>query len=217
MNKQEKITHIERFVREIHKDYDSGHDWWHLKRVRNMANYINRVEKLADPFMVEVAALLHDSADSKFSGTDRENGLTLIGKFLDEHGMSDIKPGILEIIKKVSFSSNYKADINDHLLMIIQDADRIDAIGAIGVARAFNYGGYRNNKIYDPSNETDGRQPNPGQDKNPSTIRHFYDKLLVLKDLMNTAIGKQIAEERHVFLETFLSHFYQEWNFPAVS
>lgn len=206
MNRNEQISSTEEFVRQNLKGYDSGHDWWHIVRVRKLASFINNMELLADPFIVDITALLHDTADSKFAGRDNEQSYLLIKDFLDSSGMSDIRDQVMNVIKKVSFSSNHKKENpDDPLLWVIQDADRLDAIGAIGIARAFNYGGFRNNPIYFPGEETE----NTGI----STIGHFYDKLLKLKEMMNTAAGHKIAEERHEILEKFLQQFYSEWYF----
>jgi uncharacterized protein len=139
----------------------------------------------------------------------------MIMEFLDKIGLTEIKEQVIEIIRNVSFSNkNPSGNLNDPVLLIIQDADRLDAIGAIGIARAFNYGGFRNNIIYDPDldlsrdvlkeNQTDGTS---------STISHFYEKLLVLKYRMNTLTAKRLAIERHDFLEIFLKQFYKEWEF----
>jgi uncharacterized protein len=161
---------------------------------------------IADPFILEITALLHDSADSKFSKGDSENDFTVIIEFLDKIGLTRYKERIVEIIRNVSFSNkNPTGNINDPLLLIIQDADRLDAIGAIGIARTFNYGGFRNNKIYIPGENI--------TINSPTSIGHFYDKLLKLKDMMNTSTGRSIAEERHLFLEIFLEQFYKEWKF----
>lgn len=205
----------EKFVRQNMKGYDSGHDWWHIERVRNMALFINKMEELADPFIVEITALLHDTADSKFSGGNNELGYSAINDFMVECGLSDIKEQVLTVIKNVSFSSKGKSgNPDDHLLWAIQDADRLDAIGAIGVARAFNYGGFRNNKIYNPEviniEEVSVGNQLAGT---ASTISHFYEKLLLLKCRMNTLTAKKLAAERHEFLEIFLRQFYNEWNF----
>ncbi len=202
MNKKDHIHQTEIFVKENLKDYDSGHDWWHIARVRNLSMFINSEENLADPFLVDITALLHDSADSKFKGAEIGKGYQVISEFLEKNGMSDINDRVLKVIRNISFSSRHKSEgSNDPLLWVIQDADRLDAIGAIGVARAFNYGGFRNNKIYDPEAGTS------------STISHFYDKLLLLKSMMNTIPGKRLAVERHEFLETYIKQFYKEWNF----
>jgi uncharacterized protein len=206
MERNEQISVTEEFVKQNLKGYDSGHDWWHIERVRKLALYINDAEELADPFIVEVTALLHDTADSKFAGDNIENGYSMIRDFMDKNGMSEIKDRVLNAIKNIPFSNNRKAGlIDDPLLLTVQDADRLDAIGAIGIARAFNYAGFRNNPIYFPGEESG----NTGR----STIGHFNDKLLKLKNLMNTCTGRKIAEERYEILEKFLEQFYSEWYF----
>jgi uncharacterized protein len=209
MNRNDQILKTEEFVKANLKGYDSGHDWWHIERVRKMAAIINEMETLADPFIVDITALLHDTADSKFAGGKEVNGYALIADFMEMNGMTEFKDRVIDVIKNVSFSSKNKTvNADDPLLHVIQDADRLDAIGAIGVARAFNYGGFRNNKIYDPAvTDTSG---NVGTS---STISHFYEKLLLLKSRMNTRTAKRLADERHEFLETFLKQFYKEWNF----
>ena len=215
MNRNEQISVTEEFVRQNLEGYDSGHDWWHIVRVRKLALFINEMESLADPFEVDIAALLHDKVDSKFAVRDTDEGYQLIRNFMDSCGMSDLQEKVLNAIKNVSFSSkNRKENPDDSLLWIIQDADRLDAIGAIGIARAFNYGGFRNNKIYDPNiiNTENGEKEFSKQGAT-STISHFYEKLLLLKSGMNTPTAKRLAEERHEFLELFLKQFYREWNF----
>ena len=206
MKREDQISATEEFVKLILKEYDSGHDWWHIERVRKLALYINEKEALADTFLVDITALLHDTADSKFAGVNSEQGYSMISDFMVINGMSDISNQVLTVIKKISFSRNSAQDNQmDPLLWVVQDADRLDALGAIGIARAFNYGGFRNNSIYIPGDESG----NHGK----STIGHFYDKLLKLKDLMHTPTGKILAEERHETLEKFLEQFYSEWNF----
>ena len=206
MNRNGQILRTEEFVKQNLKGYDSGHDWWHIERVRKLALYINEKEVLADPFLVNITAVLHDTADSKFAGGNSEQGYSMISDFMEKNGMSDIGKQVLDVIKKISFSRNSAQDsLMNPLLCVVQDADRLDAIGAIGIARAFNYGGFRNNPIYIP-----GEKP---EDTGKSTIGHFYGKLLKLKDLMNTSTGHKIAEERHEILEKFLEQFYSEWNF----
>jgi len=206
MKSNEQILKTEEFVRQNMKGYDSGHDWWHIERVRKLALYINEKEALADTFLVDITALLHDTADSKFAAGNSEQGYSMISDFMEKNGMSDISNQVLAVIKRISFSRNSAQDNQmDPLLWVVQDADRLDALGAIGIARAFNYGGFRNNSIYIPGDESG----NHGK----STIGHFYDKLLKLKDLMNTPTGKILAEERHETLEKFLEQFYSEWNF----
>jgi uncharacterized protein len=206
MNRDEIILLTEKFVRQRISGYDGGHDWWHIERVRRIAKFINEEETLADPFALEIAALLHDSADSKFTGNDFANAYAMIEDFMVKTGMNEIKNQIIEVIRNVSFSNkNPSGNLKDPVLLILQDADRLDAIGAIGIARAFNYGGFRNNVIYDPEVEH----------RTSSTISHFYDKLLVLKYRMNTLTAKRLAVERHEFLEVFLKQFYKEWEFQS--
>lgn len=204
MNRDEVIKMTEEFVRQNMTGYDSGHDWWHIERVRKLALFINEQEATADSFTLEITALLHDSVDSKFAGGDIEHGYTMIGEFMDKNELTEIKEQVIEVIRNVSFSNkNPSGNLADPVLLIIQDADRLDAIGAIGIARAFNYGGFRNNIIYNPDIEL----------RTSSTISHFYEKLLVLKYRMNTLTAKRLAVERHDFLEVFLKQFYKEWEF----
>jgi uncharacterized protein len=206
MNREKQIYLTEQFTKATVADYDSGHDWWHVTRVRKMALYINSREETADPFILEIASLLHDSADSKFSDDNTEKRYGDIQNFMSEAGMSEISVRVLEVIKNVSFSNrNASANLNDPVLLIVQDADRLDALGAIGIARAFNYGGFRNRPIHVPGTSNSLI--------NQSTIFHFYDKLLKLKDMMNTPTGRIIARERHDFLEIYLRQFYEEWDF----
>ena len=215
MDRNEQIILTEEFVKQNLKGYDSGHDWWHIVRVRKLAQFINEMEVLADHFTVEVTALLHDSADSKFAGENTEQGYLLISDFMDNCGLSEIKDQVIHVIRNVSFSNkNRSGDLNDPLLRIIQDADMLDAIGAIGIAIAFNYGGFRNNKIYNPDiiNSEETLQ-GYHQSGTSSTISHFYEKLLLLKYRMNTLTAKRLAEWRHEFLEVFLKQFYKELDF----
>lgn len=208
MNKEEVLKRTEEFVRQKIKGYDSGHDWWHIERVRNVAKFINEQEAIADQFTVEIAALLHDYVDSKFAGGNIENGFAEVGEFMVTNGMTKIKEQVVDVLRNVSFSNkNPSGNLTDPVLLIIQDADRLDAMGAIGIARAFNYGGFRNNIIYNPDIEI----------KSSSTISHFYEKLLLLKYRMNTLTAKNLAVEKHEFLEIFLKQFYKEWEFGSFS
>jgi uncharacterized protein len=204
MSREDVIKITEEFVRKKILSYDSGHDWWHIERVRKLALFINDQEGVADQFTVEIAALLHDYLDSKFLIENVESGYYELGEFLDTNGISGIKEQVLNVIKNVSFSNNNPTgNLNDPVLQVVQDADRLDAIGAIGIARAFTYGGFRNNIIYNPDMEN----------TSPSTINHFYEKLLLLKYRMNTLTAKKLAAERHEFMEEFLRTFYKEWEF----
>ena len=174
MIKKDQVLKTEDFVRQNIKKYDSGHDWWHIERVRKLALYINEKEALADPFTVDIAALLHDTADSKFAEGKMEEGYSLISDFMDECELSDIKDQVLNVIKNISFSNKKKTgNPDDPLLWVIQDADRLDAIGAIGIARAFNYGGFRNNSIYSRLLIEESRKIQANQ-----LSGHFYEKLL---------------------------------------
>lgn len=214
MNRAEIILKTETFVKSELKNAEGGHDWWHTNRVRNTALHLAKIEK-ADLLIVELAALLHDIADSKFNSGDEDAGLHKAAEFMkslnmDEKNISQI--GF--IIRNISFKSenipNEKKSIE---FKIVQDADRLDAIGAIGIARAFNYGGFKNRQIYDPD-----IKPNVNINKevykksNAPTINHFYEKLLLLKDLMNTETAKRIAEQRHIFTEKYLEEFFKEQN-----
>ena len=203
MKREDVIKVLENFVKHRAEDYDSGHDWWHIERVRKLAERINENEKLEDPFIVDVAALMHDTVDSKFYPENSDQGYQLVRELLIRTGLGEIEERIIHMIKNVSFSSRLKTDFQaDPLLQIIQDADKLDAMGAIGIARAFNYGGFRNNIIYSPYQ---------GENQK-STINHFYEKLLLLKSMMNTATGRDLANERHEFLEVYLKQFFKEWN-----
>ncbi len=207
MDRIDQISAAEEFVKQKISEYDSGHDWWHIERVRGLSKYINEKELfIADPFTLDIAVLLHDTVDSKFQKKDSDNGYNIIESFLDNTGLSGIKVQVVEAIKNVSFSNkNPSGNLNDPVFLIMQDADRLDALGAIGIARAFNYGGFRNNPIYLPAENLQGASK--------TTIGHFYDKLLRLKGLMNTQTGKQLAEERHRYLEMYLERFFKEWEF----
>jgi uncharacterized protein len=215
MSRNDQIKLTEEFVRQNLEGYDSGHDWWHIERVRKLALFINEMEQIADPFKVEITALLHDTADSKFSGENSEAGYASISDFMKNAGMSEIRDEVLNVLKNISFSNKNKTgDFKDPLLLVVQDADRLDAIGAIGIARAFNYGGFRNNRIYNPDViNTEASLNGYIHAGTSSTISHFYDKLLLLKYRMNTLTAKRLAEDRHDFLEVFLKQFYKEWDF----
>lgn len=200
------INKIEDFVKASIRDYDSGHDWYHIERVRNLSLTIAEEEKVESLFTVELAALLHDTGDSKFTKPGdcdaRESITELLINLGVEHGLIE---EVVKVNRCISFSSKEKQSEKSIVFKIVQDSDRLDAIGALGIARAFNYGGFRNNAIYIPEEISNGNSK--------STIGHFHDKLLRLKDLMNTPTGSRIAEGRHKFLETFLEQFYLEWNF----
>ena len=202
MNSSFEIKQIEDFVRKNLGMHDSGHDWWHLERVRNNAFQIMEAEGSGDPVIIEIAALLHDIGDSKFKNKKTDDTAELLHRFLTSLELDErVIEEVIFINRNLSYSKGKKPESMSVEFMIVQDADRLDAIGAIGIARAFNYGGFVNNPIFDPT----------GTDH--STVSHFYDKLLKLKDLMNTETGRKLADERHRFLELYLDQFYHEWEF----
>ena len=202
------------FVKQALTNAEGGHDWWHIYRVWNNAKLINQKEK-ANLFVVELGALLHDIADSKFHNGDETIGPKKASSFLKSLGLDDDNIIHIEnIIQNISFKGgHFKQKFKSIELDIIQDADRLDAIGAIGIARTFNYGGFKNREIYNP-NILPNLKMSKEEYKNCTapTINHFYEKLLLLKDRMNTPTAKQIAKERHLFMEEFLKQFYTEWN-----
>lgn len=200
------------FVQQTLKDAEGGHDWWHINRVWQNAKRITETES-ADGLIVELAALLHDIADAKFYNGDEEIGPKLAGEFLSS---LDVKEAVIhhvqQIIRHISFKSGFeKKEFHSLELDIVQDADRLDAIGAIGIARAFNYGGFKGRELYNPD-----VKPNLNMTKEEyknskaPTLNHFYEKLLLLKDKMNTTTGKKLAEQRHNFMLVYLEQFYSE-------
>jgi uncharacterized protein len=201
----EIIEQTKAFVREQLHGAESGHDASHALRVHKSACEIAKGGN-CNQLVVELAALLHDIADSKFHNGDEEKGSIIATNFLEKNGVSsaDIE-AIVFIINTISFHKGKAVKMTTELA-IVQDADRLDAIGAIGIARAFSYGGYMCRPFYDIS-----IQPNTQESKeHPNSINHFYEKLLLLKDLMNTETGKKIAEQRHAFLEQYLQQFWLE-------
>jgi len=202
------------FVKETLKNAEGGHDWWHIYRVWNNAKLINKTEK-ANIFIVELGALLHDIADSKFYKGDENIGPQKAREFLESLKIdNEIILHIEEIIKNISFKGgNFIQKFKSKELDIIQDADRLDAIGAIGIARTFNYGGFKNRELYNPEIPPNLKMSRDEyKNSTAPTINHFYEKLLLLKDKMNTRTGKQLASDRHLFMEQYLKQFYSEWN-----
>jgi len=201
------------FVKEQLQGAEGGHDWFHIERVYKNAMLIAADEQ-CDSTTVQLAALLHDIADSKFHGGDETIGPKTARTFLETIAVPfETIDHVIKIIENISFKGGKVArNFSSIELDIVQDADRIDAIGAIGIARAFNYGGFKNRALYDPN-----IAPNTTMTKeeyktnNAPTINHFYEKLLLLKDKMNTFSGKKIAQERHHYMEGFLAQFYAEW------
>ncbi len=189
----------------------TGHDWWHVERVTNLASRIAREEQ-ADIYVCELAALLHDVADYKIAG-DEATGLRRVGDWLEAHQVeADVSRLVLEIIAALSFAGGNQPPMRTLEGQVVQDADRLDAIGAIGIARAFAFGGSRGRALYDPEQPPSTYASKEAYHQSrSSTINHFYEKLLLLKDRMNTALARQLAEERHRYLETFLEEFLEEW------
>lgn len=202
------------FVKKTLDGAEAGHDWFHVERVWKISKKIQEIEG-GNLLVIELTALLHDIADPKFHNGDETLALRISKDFLVSENVSDdVLEQVLFIIKNISFKNRTELPENLPLeLQIVQDADRLDAIGAIGIARTFNFGGFKNNLMYHP-----GIQPNLNLTKeeykksNGTTINHFYEKLLLLKDLMNTKTAKKIASERHDFMLKFLEEFYKEWN-----
>ena len=208
------ITLTINFVKEKLEGAEAGHDWFHIERVWKLSKKIAEKEG-GNLEVIELSALLHDIADPKFHNGDETLALKISQNFLEEiHVEGELIEQVLFVIKNISFKNRAEASENPPLeLQILQDADRLDAIGAIGIARTFNFGGFKNNLMYHPE-----IKPNLGMNKeeykksNGTTINHFYEKLLLLKDLMNTETAKKIASERHGFMLQFLDEFYKEWN-----
>jgi len=213
MNNSELLANTIAFVKEQLKDAEGGHDWFHIERVYKNALSIAQ-DETCDLLVVQLGALLHDIADSKFHGGDETVGPELAKAFLKEQQVDNSTvEHVIKIIENISFKGgNFEQEFNSKELQIVQDADRLDAMGAIGIARTFNYGGFKNRPLYNPdiqpmvnmSKETYKNSDSP-------TLNHFYEKLLLLKDRMNTETAKQLAQQRHRFMENFLSQFYAEW------
>ncbi len=214
MDTKQQIELTKTFVKKTLENAEGGHDWFHILRVYNNAKGIAENEDV-DSFVVALGALLHDIADSKFHSGDETVGPKKAREFLFGINVdSAVIEHVVNIIENISFKGgNTVQKFKSPELDVIQDADRLDAIGAIGIARTFNYGGFKNRKIFDPS-----IQPNLNMSKEEykaskaPTINHFYEKLLLLKDRMNTKTGKRIATSRHKFMEQFLDQFYNEWD-----
>ena len=214
MNKQEIIQNTVEFVKYTLSDAEGGHDWWHIYRVWKSAKHIAQHEEV-DLFIVELGALLHDIADSKFHDGDEQIGPQKARVFLQSNHVDELVIDHIEkIISNISFKGGQLPQkFKSPELDVIQDADRLDAIGAIGIARTFNYGGHKGRSIYNPEikpnlNITKEEYKN----SDAPTLNHFYEKLLLLKDRMNTQTGKLMAEKRHDFMLAYLDQFYNEWD-----
>jgi uncharacterized protein len=210
MDRTKIINKVSEFVKAKQTGESSGHDWWHTYRVWQTAKKIGLKEK-ADLFVVELAAILHDLEDWKFSGNNEHNQAeTILNDLAVE---SEIINHVLVIIKNLSFKgAGVDSSMETIEGKVVQDADRLDALGAIGIARAFAYGGFKGREMYDPEVKSQ-KHESFEQYKNSkgTTLNHFYEKLFLLKDLMNTETAKQIAQERHKFMEEFVKCFLKEW------
>lgn len=202
------------FVKHTLQHAEGGHDWFHIERVYNNAKLIAKTENV-NLLVVELAALLHDIADSKFYDGDETIGPKMASEFLNSiHVNTATINHVVAIIENISFKGGHtKSSFSSIELDVVQDADRLDAIGAIGIARCFNYGGFKNRAIYDPNIAPNLKMTKEAYKASTApSINHFYEKLLLLKDKMNTQTGKTIAAQRHEFMELYLKQFYAEWN-----
>ena len=212
MNRDIVLSEAEAFARETLTGESSGHDWWHIARVRALARTIASAEH-ADSFICELAALLHDIADPKIAG-DWDTGLARVGDWLAAHGVPVAeRDHVLEIIATISFAGGNKPSPRTLEGRVVQDADRLDAIGAMGIARAFAYGGAHGRIFYDPAISPRATMTAEEYRSHLTpTINHFYEKLLLLKDRMNTDYARRLAEQRHQVMEAFLDEFFAEWD-----
>ncbi|QNM85397.1 HD domain-containing protein [Polaribacter pectinis] len=216
MNEEKVIENTILFVKEELKDAEGGHDWFHIERVFKNAILISREEDV-NVFVVSLAALLHDIADPKFYNGDETIGPKLATEFLEKQKVNkETILHVVNIINHISYKNSFDKNgekFTSKELEVVQDADRLDAIGAIGIARCFNYGGFKNRALYDPEILPNLNMTKEEYKKSSApTINHFYEKLLLLKDKMNTNSGKRIATDRHNYMEQFLNQFYNEWN-----
>jgi uncharacterized protein len=201
------------FVKKTLANAEAGHDWFHIERVFKAAQTINGQER-GDELVVAFAALLHDIADPKFNNGDEELGPNMAASFLESIAVDiEVIAHVKLIIQNMSFKNSFDgAGFTSKEMQIVQDADRLDAIGAIGIARAFTYGGFKNRVLYDPAIPPEEHLTKESyKNTTAPTINHFYEKLLLLKDMMNTEAGKAIATERQNFMLLYLEHFYKEW------
>jgi len=214
MEQQVIIAKTITFVKATLAEAEGGHDWWHIYRVWQNAKHITKREPGADVLVVELGALLHDIADSKFHGGDEAIGPQTARTFLETLALPEaVILSVENIVRHISFKGSLSGQLwTSPELAIVQDADRLDALGAIGIARTFNYGGHKGRALYDPTIPPNLHMTKEEyKNSNAPTLNHFYEKLLLLKDLMNTETGRQMAAERHAFMEHYLEQFYKEW------
>jgi len=214
MNVETVLENTKKYVKKTLHNAEGGHDWFHIERVYKNCLRLLETEP-GDRLIVLLGALLHDIADAKFHHGDETLGPKMAGSFLQsQHVNEEVIEAVINIINHISFKSSLGKgpQFTSPELSIVQDADRLDALGAIGIARCFNYGGFKNRVLYDPE-----IAPNLSMTKEAyknstaPTINHFYEKLLLLKDKMNTPTGKELARARHTFMETYLAQFFAEW------
>ena len=213
MNENKVIQEVKKYLKENFKGEATGHDWWHIFRVWKMAKEIAKREG-GDLFIIELAALLHDIADWKFHGGNTKASSEKAKILLNKYNINDkIIKHICHIVDNVSFKgAGVKNKIKTKEGMIVQDADRLDVIGAIGIARTFAYGGFRGRQIYDPEIKPKLHKTfREYRNAKSASINHFYEKLLFLKDRLNTKTAKEIVRKRHKFLEEYLKQFFKEW------
>lgn len=202
------------FARETLKHYDAGHNWSHSERVLKLSRKIRELENNGDLLVIDLSAVLHDIGDTKFHAGEEEDGGDMACEFLLSHGLEDEKAQqVRYIINHISFKKHFEEQVGRSIeFQIVQDADRLDAMGAIGIARAFNYGGYKNRAMYDPDFPLQAYGDTESYKKSEApTINHFYEKLFKLKAMMNTNTGRRMAEERHEYMVGFVEKFKQEW------
>ncbi len=212
--KKEILKQTALYIQELFQTDSTGHDWWHVYRVWQVAKTIARQEGGADMFIVEMAALLHDLGDYKLSQQGEETAAQAIEQYLAKFSLpAEIVDAIITVVDKVSFSKNVGKDEKISLeAQIVRDADRLDALGAIGIARVFSYGGAKSRIMYDPTQRPqDYITVQERRTSKSSSINHFYEKLLLLSDLMHTKTAKQIAKKRHAYMQQYLDEFYAEW------
>lgn len=216
MKEDQLVQSTIEFVKEELQNAEGGHDWFHIERVFNTCNLLMNHEE-GNKLVVKLAALLHDIADPKFHDGDESVGPKTARNFLESQSV-DVKTieHVVNIIKHMSFKNSLETEgdrFTSKELQIVQDADRLDAIGAIGIARAFNYGGFKNRELHNPNIPPNLNMSKEAYKKSTApTINHFYEKLLLLKDKMNTETGKKLAEQRHQFMLDYLKQFYKEWD-----
>ena len=216
MGDQEIIDAVIAFVKDTLKGAEGGHDWFHIERVYNTAKQIVKDEDGADHLIVSLGALLHDIADAKFNDGDETIGPKIAQNFLISLKLDGkLINRVIDIIENISFKNSLSGKAESRPskeLQIVRDADRLDAMGAIGIARAFNYGGFKNRELYNPDIKPNLNLTKEEYKKSTApTLNHFYEKLLLLKDGMHTETGKELALERHRYMLGFLEQFYREW------